>query len=48
MSQVVKLRYFAGLTIAETARALQTSERTVSRLWSGARAWLYAEMGGGE
>jgi RNA polymerase sigma factor (TIGR02999 family) len=46
MSNVVKLRYFAGLTIAETALALQTPERTVSRLWSCARAWLYAELGG--
>lgn len=46
MSRVVKLRYFAGLTIEEIARALRTSERTVSRRWSGARAWLYAELGG--
>lgn len=46
MSQVVKLRYFAGLSIEETAHALQTSERTVSRLWSGARAWLYSELAG--
>ena len=44
MSHVVKLRYFAGLTIEETAHALQTSERTVSRLWSGARAWLHSEL----
>ena len=44
MSYVVKLRYFAGLTIEETAHALQTSERTVSRLWRGARAWLHSEL----
>ena len=46
MSHVVKLRYFAGLTIEETAHALQTSERTVSRLWCGARAWLHSELAG--
>ena len=46
MSHVVKLRYFAGLTIEETAHALQTSERTVSRLWTGARAWLHSELAG--
>lgn len=33
MSRVVKLRCFAGLTIEETAQALQTSQRTASRLW---------------
>jgi RNA polymerase sigma factor (TIGR02999 family) len=46
MSNAVKLRYFAGLTIEETAHALRSSERTVSRLWSGARAWLYSELAG--
>ena len=44
MAHVVKLRYFAGLTIDETARALDTSPRTVDRLWIGAKAWLHAEI----
>lgn len=44
MSDVVKLRYFAGLTVEETARALAISPRTVNRLWTGARAWLHREM----
>jgi DNA-directed RNA polymerase specialized sigma24 family protein len=41
---VVKLRYFGGLSVEETAGALNTSPRSVSRLWSGARAWLHREM----
>ena len=44
MSQVVKLRYFAGLTVEETANALATSPRSVNRLWSAARAWLQREL----
>jgi len=44
MATVVKLRYFAGLTIEETAQALQSSPRTVSRQWSAARAWLHREL----
>lgn len=44
MAQVVKLRYFAGLTIDETAQALQASPRTVSRLWTHARTWLHSEL----
>jgi RNA polymerase sigma factor (TIGR02999 family) len=41
MSDVVKLRYFAGLTVEETAAALEISPRSVNRLWSAARAWLH-------
>ena len=37
---VVKLRYFAGMTVPETAEALQGSPRKVNRQWEGARAWL--------
>lgn len=37
---VVRLRYFAGLSIEETARALGVSEPTVKRAWMFARAWL--------
>ncbi len=44
MAQVVKLRFFAGLTVDETAAALAVSPRQIARLWSGARAWLRREM----
>jgi RNA polymerase sigma factor (TIGR02999 family) len=43
-AQVVKLRYFAGLTIEETALAMNLSVRTVNRHWSYARAWLYQQL----
>jgi RNA polymerase sigma factor (TIGR02999 family) len=46
--EVVKLRYFAGLTIDETAAALNISVRTVNRHWTYARAWLYQQLGGAE
>jgi RNA polymerase sigma factor (TIGR02999 family) len=42
--QVVMLRYFAGLSVQETARALQLSPTTVKSEWSYARAWLLREM----
>jgi RNA polymerase sigma factor (TIGR02999 family) len=41
---VVKLRYFAGLTIEQTAAALGVSVRTANRHWAYARAWLYQQM----
>jgi RNA polymerase sigma factor (TIGR02999 family) len=43
-AEVVKLRYFAGLTIQETAEALNISVRTVNRHWTYARAWLYQQL----
>ncbi len=43
---VVKLRYFAGLTVPETARALGIAPRTVDAYWSYARAWLLADLEG--
>ncbi len=46
MSQVVKLRFFAGLSIEETSRVLDVSPRTVKREWTCARAWLYKELAG--
>lgn len=46
MAQIVHLRFFAGLSVAETAAALATSERTVKREWSVARAWLFQRIGG--
>jgi RNA polymerase sigma factor (TIGR02999 family) len=47
MAAVVKLRYFGGLTVEETAQALSTSTRSVNRLWTAARAWLRSEIPGG-
>jgi RNA polymerase sigma factor (TIGR02999 family) len=43
-SQVVECRFFAGLTIEETATALDVSPRTVKRDWAVAQAWLHREM----
>ena len=43
-SQVVELRFFGGLTIAETAGALGLTERSVYRNWSAARVWLFREL----
>lgn len=39
-ARVVELRYFGGLSVEDTARALDVSERTVAREWRFARAWL--------
>jgi RNA polymerase sigma factor (TIGR02999 family) len=44
MAAVVKLRFFAGMTEVETARATGRSERTVRRQWTAAKAWLRREM----
>ena len=43
-AELVKLRYFVGMTIEETARVLGISEGTAKRHWAYARAWLFAEM----
>ncbi|MDB5350573.1 MAG: sigma factor [Planctomycetota bacterium] len=43
---LVKLRYFAGLSLAEAAAALSLSERTAGRHWAYARAWLRREVEG--
>jgi len=43
-AEVVKLRYFAGLTIEEAARVLGISVRTANRHWAYARAWLYQQL----
>ncbi len=48
MGQVVRLRFYAGLGIAETALALGISERTVKNDWAFARAWLARELEAGE
>jgi RNA polymerase sigma factor (TIGR02999 family) len=39
-AELVKLRYFAGLSISEAAEALHISTRSADRLWAYARAWL--------
>lgn len=39
-AQVVKLRYFTGMTVPEIARVLGVTERTVQRYWAFARCWL--------
>ena len=43
-ADLVKLRYFAGLTIEQTAKALGVSEATAKRYWTYARAWLVREI----
>lgn len=43
-ARVVECRFFAGMTIEETAEALDVSGSTVSRDWKIAQAWLYREM----
>lgn len=40
-AELVKLRYFVGMTNAEAARALNVSEVTVKRYWTFARSWLF-------
>ncbi len=43
-SQIVELRYFAGLSIEETAQAIGMSPATVKRTWTVAKAWLHREL----
>lgn len=43
-ANLVKLRYFAGLTIPQAADALGISSTTADRYWAYARAWLHAEL----
>jgi RNA polymerase sigma factor (TIGR02999 family) len=46
-AEVVKLRYFVGMTNLETAQAVGLSERTVKNYWNHARAWLFREINAG-
>ncbi|NOT30363.1 MAG: sigma-70 family RNA polymerase sigma factor [Planctomycetes bacterium] len=46
-AQIVELRFFAGMTVEELARALELSESTVRRHWRVARAWLRGELARG-
>ena len=43
-SRIVELRFFAGLSIEDTAEVLKISPATVKREWAMAKAWLYREM----
>lgn len=47
-AELVKLRYFAGMTMAEAALALDLPVRTSERLWQFAKAWLRRELRGGK
>ena len=47
-AEIVMLRFFAGLTVDETASALGLSPRTVELDWRVARAWLYRELSKGD
>jgi RNA polymerase sigma factor (TIGR02999 family) len=46
-AELVKLRFFAGLTNEQAAQVLGVSEPTVKRHWAYARAWLFREMNAG-
>ena len=47
-AEVVKLRYFAGLTIEQTAACLDMSPATAKRHWAVARAWLFRRLSAGD
>jgi RNA polymerase sigma factor (TIGR02999 family) len=47
-AKLVKLRYFAGLSIPQAAEALGISSNTADRYWAYARAWMHAELKKGE
>ncbi len=48
LGQIVRLRFYAGLGVEDTAAALGLSERTVKRRWHYARVWLYGRLSDGE
>jgi len=47
-ADLVKLRYFAGLTVMQAGKVLGISKATADRYWTFARSWLYNEMNKGE
>jgi RNA polymerase sigma factor (TIGR02999 family) len=47
-AELVKLRFFAGLTLEEAARNLGIARRTADRFWAFARSWLYDELRRGD
>ncbi len=44
VAKVVELRYFAGLSIEQTAESMNLSVRTINRHWAFAKAWLYQDL----
>jgi RNA polymerase sigma factor (TIGR02999 family) len=46
-AELVKLRFFAGLTLDDAAQTLSVSRRTADRYWAFARSWLYNELSHG-
>jgi RNA polymerase sigma factor (TIGR02999 family) len=46
-NRIVELRFFAGLSIEETAEVMQLSPATIKREWNSARAWLFRELSRG-
>jgi RNA polymerase sigma-70 factor, ECF subfamily len=44
-SQVVEMRFFGGMTVAEVADVMQVSKRSIEKDWTFARAWLHRELG---
>jgi RNA polymerase sigma factor (TIGR02999 family) len=48
MCEIVMLRFFAGLSVEETAALLEISPRTVKRKWTFARAWLHDSLSSGD
>jgi DNA-directed RNA polymerase specialized sigma24 family protein len=47
-ADLVKLRYYAGLTMSQAAEALGLSSTTADRSWAYARAWLHTELKKGD
>lgn len=45
-ARIAEMRYFAGLSVEEAAKALEISPRTVKREWAAAKGWLHAELSG--
>jgi RNA polymerase sigma factor (TIGR02999 family) len=43
-AEIVKLRFFVGMTVEEAGRALDLSKRTTHRYWNYARAWLFDRL----
>ncbi|MCG3161180.1 MAG: hypothetical protein JMDDDDMK_02298 [Acidobacteria bacterium] len=43
-SRIIEMRFFGGLSVAETAEALRVSERTVAREWELAKSWMYKQL----
>lgn len=44
LAEIVRLRFYAGLSVEETASALGVSDRTIKRDWAFARAWLHRDL----